>query len=122
MEKELPIVESQLLLLTRQFLLEQETERAVRAVALDASLEKHLGIDSLGKVELLHRIEKAFDVQLPNSVLAEADTIRAVAEAVMIAKPAKKFFLKHASAPHLENLEIDLSKIKILQDVLIEYA
>lgn len=122
MEKELPIVESQLLLLTRQFLLEQETERAVRAIALDASLEKHLGIDSLGKVELLHRIEKTFDIQLPDSVLAEADTIKTIAEAVMIAKPAKKFFLKHASVPILESLEIDLSAIKTLQDVLIEYA
>ncbi len=122
MEKELPIVESQLLLLTRQFLLEQETERAVRAIALDASLEKHLGIDSLGKVELLHRIEKTFDIQLPDSVLAEADTIKSIAEAVMIAKPARKFFLKHASAPVLESLEIDLSAIKTLQDVLIEYA
>src|SRR6476619_7507149 len=108
MEKQLPIVESQLLLLTRQFLLEQETERAVRAIALDASLEKQLGIDSLGKVELLHRIEKMFDVQLPDSVLAEADTIKAIAEAVMIAKPAKKFFLKHESVPVLDNLTLDL--------------
>lgn len=122
MEKQLPIVESQLLLLTRQFLLEQETERAVRAIALDASLEKQLGIDSLGKVELLHRIEKMFDVQLPDSVLAEADTIKAIAEAVMIAKPAKKFFLKHESVPVLDNLTLDLQAIQTLQDLLIQYA
>ncbi len=122
MEKKLPIVESQLLLLTRQFLLEQETERAVRAIALDASLEKQLGIDSLGKVELLHRVEKMFDIQLPDSVLAEADTIKAIAEAVMVASPAKKFFMKHVSSPVLENIEIDLTAVKTLQDVLIQYA
>lgn len=122
MEKKLPIVESQLLLLTRQFLLEQETERAVRAVALDASLEKQLGIDSLGKVELLHRIEKTFGIQFPDSVMAEADTIKSIAEAVIIAKPAKKFFLQHASTPMLENVEIDLSTIETLQEVLIQYA
>ncbi|HSN21812.1 MAG TPA: acyl carrier protein, partial [Usitatibacter sp.] len=32
---------------------------------LDSSLERDLGIDSLARVELLLRIERAFDVRLP---------------------------------------------------------
>ncbi|MHB1220592.1 MAG: acyl carrier protein [Gammaproteobacteria bacterium] len=58
-------MESQLLTIARDFLRELEAERAVQAISLDASLERDLGIDSLGKVELFHRIEKQFSVRLP---------------------------------------------------------
>lgn len=122
MEQNLSIIESQLLFLTRQFLLEQETERAVRAIALDVSLEKQLGIDSLGKVELFHRIEKTFGIQFSDQVMAEADTLNEIAQAVLKAKPAKKFFVKHAPLPLLDAVEFNLSTIQSLQDVLIQYA
>jgi len=122
METNLPMIESQLLILTRQFLLEQETERAVYAVSLDASLERQLGIDSLGKVELFHRIEKTFGVQLPDLVMAEADNLQTIAKALLIAQPPKKFFQKQVVAPVLESVDLDLSKIGTLQDVLIQYA
>lgn len=123
MEQNVSIIESQLLLLTRQFLLEQETEQAVRAVTKEASLERQLGIDSLGKVELFHRIEKKFGVQLPDTVMAQADTLQAIAEAISIAKPPKRFFnMKSVIVPQLESIDIDLDKINTLQEVLIQYA
>jgi acyl carrier protein len=49
--------------------------RAARA-ALDSSLERDLGLDSLARVELALRIERAFDVSLPEQALYAAETPR----------------------------------------------
>lgn len=45
-------------------------------VTLDSSLDRELGFDSLGRVELLTRIEVALGVNLPESVLQTAETPR----------------------------------------------
>ena len=45
-------------------------------VALDASLEKDLGLDSLARVELVLRLEKVFQTSLPERALATAETPR----------------------------------------------
>ncbi len=47
-----------------------------RSVTLDDRLDKDLGIDSLARVELLGRIERRFNVTLPESVFASAETPR----------------------------------------------
>ena len=39
-------------------------------VALDSSLEKELGLDSLARVELVLRLEKEFNASLPTEALA----------------------------------------------------
>lgn len=57
MDKSLTEIESQVISLTHQFLLESGAERAARAVSLDARLEHDLGIGSLEKAELFSRIE-----------------------------------------------------------------
>ncbi len=44
--------------------------------ALDSSLERDLGLDSLARVELVLRVERAFDVSLPEHALYAADTPR----------------------------------------------
>ncbi len=49
--------------------------RALRA-ALDSSLERDLGLDSLARVELVLRVERAFDVSLPERALYTAETPR----------------------------------------------
>ena len=69
-------IELQLLTITRGFLSELQADRALQAITLDASLERELGIDSLGKVELFHRIEQAFFVHLPDNAMVEAVTLR----------------------------------------------
>lgn len=58
------------------------------AVALDAKLERDLGIDSLARVELMLRIERAFGVRLPEERAAEADTARDLLDAIAAAVPA----------------------------------
>ena len=42
---------------------------------LESRLDRDLGIDSLGRSELLLRIEGAFQVRLPETLLAEAETV-----------------------------------------------
>jgi 1-acyl-sn-glycerol-3-phosphate acyltransferase len=49
------------------------SRRAV-AATLDSRLDRDLGIDSLGRAELIVRIERAFAVTLPERTLAEAET------------------------------------------------
>jgi len=51
-------------------------------VRLDSSLERDLGIDSLARVELMMRLERAFDVRLPEHLLATAETARDLLRAV----------------------------------------
>ncbi len=49
---------------------------------LDMSLERDLGFDSLTRVELMMRVERAFDVRLPEALLGEAETLRDILEAL----------------------------------------
>jgi acyl carrier protein len=44
--------------------------------ALDSSFERDLGLDSLARVELVLRVERAFDVSLPERALYTAETPR----------------------------------------------
>src|SRR5205085_5668079 len=45
-------------------------------VALDSSLERDLGLDSLARVELMLRIEREFAASLPEQALASSETPR----------------------------------------------
>ena len=49
----------------------------VRQASVSSSswLERDLGIDSLGRAELILRLERAFGVRLPINLIAEADTV-----------------------------------------------
>lgn len=44
-------------------------------VSRASQLDRDLGIDSLGRTELILRIERAFRVRLPLEVLSEANTV-----------------------------------------------
>jgi len=44
-------------------------------ISMSSRLDRDLGIDSLGRTELVMRIERAFRVRLPISVMAEANTV-----------------------------------------------
>jgi 1-acyl-sn-glycerol-3-phosphate acyltransferase len=76
----------QLLEIVHQLALELHPDRRRRLeVHWDSRLDGDLGIDSLGRAELLSRIERAFRVRLPQSALAEAETPRHLLEAVQAA-------------------------------------
>ena len=53
----------------------------------ESRLERDLGIDSLGRAELILRIERAFRVRLPISAMNEAETVADVFLTLQLAKP-----------------------------------
>ena len=58
-------------------------QAAPGAVSLDSALDRDLALDSLGRVELLARIEKTFDVSLPEAAFANAETPRDLLRAIV---------------------------------------
>ena len=73
-----------LLQLIGQFVAESRPQGAA-AITLDSSFERDLGIDSLGRAELLLRTERAFNVSLPEHALTGAETPRDLLRFVLTA-------------------------------------
>ncbi len=76
-----------LLRLIEQLIAESHPQRQI-AVTLDSSFERDLGLDSLGRVELLLRAERTFGVSLPEQVLNTAETPRDLVRIVLSAHGA----------------------------------
>jgi 1-acyl-sn-glycerol-3-phosphate acyltransferase len=78
-----------LLVLVQRLALELHPHRQGSVSAtLDSALERELGFDSLGRVELLQRLEHTFGVQLPDQLLATAETPRDLLRALAAASVA----------------------------------
>ena len=73
-----------LLRLVEQLVAESHPQRQI-AITLDSSLERDLGLDSLGRVELMQRAERTFGVSLPDQVLNTAETPRDLVRCVLSA-------------------------------------
>jgi len=58
-----------------------------RPVTLDSSLSRDVGLDSLARVELLARVEKQFQVTIPERLFAQAETPRDLLRALRNAGP-----------------------------------
>ncbi|MEY9778929.1 1-acyl-sn-glycerol-3-phosphate acyltransferase [Sinorhizobium fredii] len=67
-------------------------------VRATSSIERDLGIDSLGRTELALRIERAFRVRLSAQTVAEAETVLDLAEALERAQPMAERVLPGARA------------------------
>jgi len=52
-----------------------------------SDLDRDLGLDSLGRAELVLRIDRAFKVHLPDRLLADASTPRDLLQALLAAAP-----------------------------------
>jgi len=80
--------EQELLRLAREVAREMrpgQVERAPKRVDMRSSLERDLGLDSLGRAELVARLERAFAVRLPEEVLGSAETPADLARALAAA-------------------------------------
>jgi 1-acyl-sn-glycerol-3-phosphate acyltransferase len=66
----------------------QPQRKSWQSLTLDSSLERDLGFDSLGRIELLARLEKAFGVRLSEEVLGSAETPRDLLQALQDVHPA----------------------------------
>lgn len=112
--------EKELLAIVRKFLAEYKTERAQSHVQLNASIERDLGIDSLGRVELFLQIEKAFVIKFPDSVLAEAEDLNDILSAIQHAKPTIKTATPHPVYSALSAPSFNPNSAKTLVEVLIK--
>jgi 1-acyl-sn-glycerol-3-phosphate acyltransferase len=74
-----------------------------RTLALDDDLDRDFGLDSLGRVEAIHRLEAAFNTTLPDRLFAEAatpaDLAGAMAELGLAARPISSARVEHRLAP-----------------------
>jgi 1-acyl-sn-glycerol-3-phosphate acyltransferase len=72
----------------RDLIVELQPHRAGRlSVALDSDLDRDLGLDSLGRAELVLRLDRAFSIKLPESLIADAETAQDLCRAVAAARP-----------------------------------
>ncbi len=107
-----------LLAIVRDLALELHPRRRLR-VGLDSDLERDLGLDSLGRAELLLRLERAFRVRLPERLLGEADTPQDLLAAVLAARAAgAEEVLPEARPPRLAAVEDLPAEARTLTEVL----
>jgi acyl carrier protein len=92
---------------------------AASPVDLASRLDRDLGIDSLGRTELILRIEQAFRIRLPTDTLAEADTVGDLLSAIGRSVPrADRETHVTMQAPVLELLVGSPDRAGTLTDVL----
>ncbi len=81
-------------------------------IHLDSRLDKDLGLDSLARVELLARIEKIFDISLPDTIFSEAETPRDLLRVIATANQApvgKSIRMHNISAETLHQTDTRIS-------------
>jgi 1-acyl-sn-glycerol-3-phosphate acyltransferase len=76
-------IEQRVLEILRELIRESGQERALRALDLHAALDRDLGLDSLTRIELMHRVETSFHVRLTDQVMATAQTPLDLVDALM---------------------------------------
>ena len=80
-----------LIAVVRELVRELHPQRARFIEVLPSSrIERDLGIDSLGRTELILRIERAFRVRLPARTIGEAETVHDLVRALEQAGPARE--------------------------------
>jgi len=83
------LYERELIALVRDLVHELHPQRLrFHDISQSSRLERDLGIDSLGRTELMLRIERAFRVRLPAQTLGEAETLGDLALAIERVGPA----------------------------------
>jgi 1-acyl-sn-glycerol-3-phosphate acyltransferase len=90
-----------------------------RPITLDSRLDKDLGFDSLGRVELISRIEREFGVNLTDHIFATAETPRDLRRAIMTTSGERKLTPSSmVSDPVLGQVEIAPDNAQTLVEVL----
>ncbi|MEO6665641.1 MAG: acyl carrier protein, partial [Nitrospiria bacterium] len=77
------VAPAELLKLIHDLATELHRAPPARALTLDSSLERDAGLDSLGRVELVLRIEQRFGVRLAEALMASAETPRDLLRGVL---------------------------------------
>jgi acyl carrier protein len=106
-----------LLALIRELVAELHPRQPV-TVKLDSSLDRDLGLDSLGQVELFARLEQVFDVALPERQLAALDTVRDLLRLLQGAVGRPLTFKLAAASPGLATVDAAPLFARTLVEVL----
>jgi len=81
------------------------------SLTLDSSLDTDMGLDSLGRVELISRIEQRFNVVLPQRVFVETETPRDLLRAITTARGRNGVYPISVVTPvvseRIDNLPVD---------------
>src|SRR3989337_4269714 len=106
-EKANPEVAARLSRLVRDLVWGLHPERQRRVtVTLDSDLDRDLGLDSLGRAELVLRIDRAFKVRLPDQLLADASTPRDLLQALLAAAPDRAAAMEALPSELMEMPEV----------------
>ncbi|WP_372739686.1 AMP-binding protein [Neptunomonas sp.] len=76
-------------------------------ITLDSALDRDLGFDSLSRVELFQRLERAFGVRLPEQMLASAETPRDLWRALVTAGATGRRGVSSPAKPTVELEEME---------------
>src|SRR5690349_13147006 len=79
--------EARLLRVVEDLARELNPARPPPRATLDSALDRELGFDSLGRAELLIRVEREFGVALPERLLGDAETPRDLLVAALARRP-----------------------------------
>ena len=82
---DLPGVRERVLAVLRGLLEELGSQGAIPQLSITSNLDRDLGLGSLERVELLTRLESAFDLRLPDTLAAEASTPEELIRAILTA-------------------------------------
>jgi 1-acyl-sn-glycerol-3-phosphate acyltransferase len=95
-----PPRDADLIALIAELVREMRGERGERIEVRPASrLDRDLGIDSLGRTELILRIERRFQIQLPLRLMGEVDTVADLLAALRATGPAPTKEVPSAPTP-----------------------
>ena len=98
-----PVTSQKLLELLRTLAVEVRPELEREKISLESSFEKELGLDSLSRVELISRIERAFGLSLPESTFAEAENGRDLLRVLTTLRPGLADLAPTATAAPLRS-------------------
>lgn len=87
-------------------------------VTLKSDLDSDLGLDSLGRAELLVRLDRAFKVHLPEELLSTATTLQDLLDALQLAKPKGK--LEQASDSLVSQTRLPKIEEPVTASTLVE--
>lgn len=115
-------VNKELVIIVQQ-LLKESGQKYRREIKLSDSLSRHLGIDSLARAELFQRIEKHFQVNIPDRLLSEAESLQDIAHYLQNAEPTlKKPSTRYVIETHGGKSSVNPQQANSLLEVLLLYG
>ena len=97
-------------------------DASARPLTASSSIQRDLGLDSLARVELLHRVERAFGIHLPDATFESAVTLGDLLQTIERAGPRRDVQPRAAIAPVTGGTEPAPDTAGTLIDVLRWHA